>query len=632
MYNIGIFLSDWNYGVVESLLQGFQDYTDAHEEVRTFVFNDFGVLDRQNKGREDMVIFSVPEISSFDAVILEGDRGWPSPVRLRIINEAKEHKIPVISINNPRRGCVYVGTDNYSSMKDMTEHVLRVHGCREIAFLRGRKHSGEADERERGFDDACREFRIPYEHIRKYDSDWFLSNGRRIARKILTETPLPDAVICSNDDTAVGAAEVFLKAGLRIPDDIIITGFDNTDIAEYFEPRITSVERDYRTIAETGIQVAVEILEGKRDERPVYCPHELLFTESCGCGDKNTDQTATRKRLLQMSQYLRQLYRLEYELLPVLNEAKDLVEIMPVLEENLAMLQSRNVFIVLNSSFLWNYNENLPEGRAYSDRMVLMTATGEAARRFSPEPDSHIYGIFDRKELLPGGLLQDSGMLIFYPLQCSRSVIGYLVMDRMSPVSEFNMLDIILTLLANNIDMVQEKSVMAGRNEVLQELYRHDSLTGLYNRFGMENTGAEYCRKLTAEGKKYYFYFIDMDGLKKINDKHGHDAGDWALRLMADSLRNVCGENGDFCMRYGGDEFLAIGTVSVGSMRKKLEKELKKQVKISGCTLDLSFSLGGFAAEKGTEENLRDAIKRADKEMYVVKQKKKKGKDKKEKK
>ena len=93
MYNIGIFLSDWNYGVVESLLQGFQDYTDAHEEVRTFVFNDFGVLDRQNKGREDMVIFSVPEISSFDAVILEGDRGWPSPVRLHIINEAKEHKI-----------------------------------------------------------------------------------------------------------------------------------------------------------------------------------------------------------------------------------------------------------------------------------------------------------------------------------------------------------------------------------------------------------------------------------------------------------------------------------------------------------------------------------------------------------
>jgi diguanylate cyclase (GGDEF)-like protein len=223
-------------------------------------------------------------------------------------------------------------------------------------------------------------------------------------------------------------------------------------------------------------------------------------------------------------------------------------------------------------------------------------------------------------------------MLIFYPLQCSRSVIGYLVMDRMSPVSEFNMLDIILTLLANNIDMVQEKSVMAGRNEVLQELYRHDSLTGLYNRFGMENTGAEYCRRLAMEGKKYYFYFIDMDGLKKINDKHGHDAGDWALRLMADSLRNVCGENGDFCMRYGGDEFLAIGTVSVGSMRKKLEKELKKQVKISGCTLDLSFSLGGFAAEKGTEENLRDAIKRADKEMYVVKQKKKKGKDKKDRK
>ena len=67
-------------------------------------------------------------------------------------------------------------------------------------------------------------------------------------------------------------------------------------------------------------------------------------------------------------------------------------------------------------------------------------------------------------------------------------------------------------------------------------------------------------------------------------------------------------------------------------MRKKLEKELKKQAKISGCTLDLGFSLGGFSAEKGTEENLRDAIRRADKEMYVVKQKKKKGKDKKDKK
>jgi LacI family transcriptional regulator len=177
----------------------------------------------------------------------------------------------------------HVSASNREGMRALVRHVLTTHGARRLAFIAGPADSPDAAERESGAREAIAEVTDPVE-LSVLPGEFERPAGRRAAIRLL-DGPLPDAVICANDQTALGVLEVFARRGIRVPADVIVTGFDGIDAASATEPRLTTVKQPMFGLGAESIRALIERLSGEREHpRAVRLAVEVVLRESCGCG------------------------------------------------------------------------------------------------------------------------------------------------------------------------------------------------------------------------------------------------------------------------------------------------------------------------------------------------------------
>lgn len=149
-----------------------------------------------------------------------------------------------------------------------------------------------------------------------------------------------------------------------------------------------------------------------------------------------------------------------------------------------------------------------------------------------------------------------------------------------------------------------------------------DELTGLYNRRGFLRLAEHQIKLSHRKGRGYSLTFVDMDGMKLINDRHGHQEGDEALRHAADVLRASFRES-DVIGRIGGDEFVALAIETDAEdedpIRERLRRGLLAQNDRASKPYALAMSIGVLYQEHGTEVPLRELLTRADALMYEQK-------------
>ncbi|MEE1229010.1 MAG: GGDEF domain-containing protein [Lachnospiraceae bacterium] len=157
----------------------------------------------------------------------------------------------------------------------------------------------------------------------------------------------------------------------------------------------------------------------------------------------------------------------------------------------------------------------------------------------------------------------------------------------------------------------------------LDQLISVDPLTQINNRDLLFDRIDDMMREYPTE---LYLFMMDVDGLKKVNDRYGHVAGDRALILIADSLKHICGKYGKntFLARYGGDEFIMISNLpleSVDQVCQGIEDELKKQTARNHLSYKLSVSIGiaQYTKDMVTAEKF---ISAADEKLYQIKREK----------
>jgi len=152
-----------------------------------------------------------------------------------------------------------------------------------------------------------------------------------------------------------------------------------------------------------------------------------------------------------------------------------------------------------------------------------------------------------------------------------------------------------------------------------------DELTGLSNRRGFEMLGERLFSASRRMGLPLTVVFADLDKLKMINDRFGHDAGDRALRETAAVLEQVL-RRSDLIARLGGDEFSAIlagaESDSAASALARIETELEERNAATGEPFDLSLSVGMATAQPDSQVGLADLLASADAAMYEAKRRK----------
>ena len=158
----------------------------------------------------------------------------------------------------------------------------------------------------------------------------------------------------------------------------------------------------------------------------------------------------------------------------------------------------------------------------------------------------------------------------------------------------------------------------------LHSLALVDTLTGLYNRRGFVTIAEEQLKLACRMGHSVALAFIDLDGMKKINDELGHEAGDQALVNTAGILRSTFRAS-DIIARLGGDEFivLAIATRSgsVSRLHKRLRQTLARHNALqSPPTLSFSVGIAHYNPLTSDRTSIEHLMTRADQAMYVEKQ------------
>ena len=116
--------------------------------------------------------------------------------------------------------------------------------------------------------------------------DFTTDGGRRAAAEILAAGRVPRALVCANDQTAIGAMRELQHAGLRIPDDVALTGFDGISLGEHLRPGITTVVQPMRELGETAVTLIKErIASPGLPSRAVELPVRMELRGSCGCAE-----------------------------------------------------------------------------------------------------------------------------------------------------------------------------------------------------------------------------------------------------------------------------------------------------------------------------------------------------------
>ncbi len=178
-----------------------------------------------------------------------------------------------------------VGADNRAGTQALVSHLIERHGRTRLWYVAGPREAPDARERRAVFLETLAE----YQGVRLagcFEGRFAALSGQLAAREVLA-APLheaPDAIVCANDQMAIGAIRELRAAGIRVPADISVTGFDDVYLGALLTPPLTTVHQPMRLLGERACAMLLErIAEPGLPRRVERLPTKLVIRESCGC-------------------------------------------------------------------------------------------------------------------------------------------------------------------------------------------------------------------------------------------------------------------------------------------------------------------------------------------------------------
>ena len=175
------------------------------------------------------------------------------------------------------RAASYVDIDNLRSADLVTSHLIRI-GRQRIGHVTGARGTFAAEHRIAGYRRAMERAGLSTDGL-IVDGDYTIDAGAAGAAQLLEAGV--DAIFCANDSAAAGALTAIREAGLRVPEDVALAGFDDLDFAAEMDPPLTTVRQDIRQQGAEAAESLVQLLEDPEGgPRRVILPTELVIRQS----------------------------------------------------------------------------------------------------------------------------------------------------------------------------------------------------------------------------------------------------------------------------------------------------------------------------------------------------------------
>ncbi len=648
------------------------------------------------------------------------------------LERAKEYcqtfsSLPLVTISMQYDTVPAILVDNRRGMEEIVEHLITKHNKRKIAFISGSAGHFEAASRLQAYYTVLQKHNIPIDKDLVCYGNFSHQSGRDAVVTLLNVRYTDfDAIVAVDDATALGAMEELQAHGICVPDDIVVTGFDDIQTAKIVTPSLTTTQQPFFDLGYKGAEKLLALSHNEEGvERVTYLKPTFVMRRSCGCmpqvlhdslGLQADGLHGFRESLINILEYVdvpahvasdwlsrlsillgrtemtADIFLAEFDRiiidfkeynnnldiwLTILNRFQMVV--MQFFKDDYATIERLNMIILQCAGYLQHANmkearriEVENENIQWSIRGIAHHITtsfdmedvqkkmvegfhqlkiGHALVLLYEEPILYHSekGWVEPKTVLPlfamkrgeqldltalpqtvslAQILQyeeslfgnEHRAMLFLPLFFGNEQLGVMLIEeaKEQPIDMYESLRLSVSTALKGAFLFNE----------VKELSIKDELTSLYNRRGFMMLAEAKIDHIKRNNTPATLLFIDLDGLKAVNDTFGHNEGDKAIFYSATILKNTLREE-DIVGRIGGDEFalLALDPYRRGSsdLIERIQKAFAEFNDKIMLPYNLSCSIGAEEICIDKILSLDELLSRADKRLYKEKRSKQEG-------
>lgn len=648
------------------------------------------------------------------------------------IEKFKEHikklpeQLPKVSVSYSMPGVPSVLADGFGGTYGAVDHLIKVHGKQKIAFVKGPDGHPEAEERLAGYKKALEDNGIAFDVNYTLPGVFIQESGTKAVTEIIDNRKLAtDAIVCCNDQMAIGVLNELKRRNIMVPVDMAVTGFDDDLISASFIPSLSTARQDFFGIGKESADMLSKIIAGEEVPAIKYVPPDFITRQSCGCLEKEftkllrdditmitnsmhtyvqhgfstvfksvppeqiqewatalvdgiKEKPFSKERFLSLFNVILVKHHNNYRglsgwqkalniltmgvelhseevdsahsILSTLISATAFVHDIQVKDEKsreFSVNGTRNYLrhltnalvltfnidslidklfttlpsISINTALIGVYSNPVKSDDPHAPRTIDTLIGFDGELKFNMKHNSwnpilfSDYSTFDNFDFN-----RERRALLYIPLFFENEEVGVILLPYEShiPLDSYGNLRVSISTALKGAELLS----------TIQTLSVTDELTGLLNRRGFFQFVYSRMQHLRRDPEvQPMVMFMDMDGLKAINDTYGHKEGDVAIAAFAKILQGALREE-DIIGRMGGDEFTVFSSVRskengemlVQRIRDKIDDYNEKKLH----PYLVSGSIGSVILESLTKETFEAAMLSADSILYEEKMEKKK--------
>lgn len=619
---IALFTNGWSSEFLEEAGQGILSGASI-ANADLFAFVNYSMRhDAFVNQKAEFSIFKVPDLKDFDGAILMAST-FNLPIEFDYIEkELARADIPAISLEYKINGADYIGTDDYSGMASLVDHLITQHHVKKAVFIGGMPEHTGSNIRLKAVKDTLNRygFSLPEDNI-LYGLFAAAPAVAEFQKWLANNPKFPDAVICANDIMAMGICDWLKDNGYVVPEDIIVTGFDCLKRGQDFSPSLTTVNREWYSMGIRSVEKLLSKMSGKETTNTEEAPTYLVCGESCGCkmqvphsASKMLRKTDANKLIdgFSCDQHFRHMYI-------AMRRASNKQELSDSLSKFFikeGWLEGKDVMLAFNPDFFYAENWDDLEFDGFPEKMELICNIKNKKRgeiELLPTSKS-IFHIASSKSTC--------GIYFFVPIRVDTVCPGYGMLSCDFSIFQKDVLYLWCRHMSMYTEQIKSNAIINQLNRRLQALSVTDALTDTYNRTGCETVMYPKVGQNQANDGQSVIMLADLDRLKYINDNFGHAHGDLAIKTAVKALRAALPE--DYLIgRYGGDEFLITGLekekIDIDQFIQAALDRAQYEAHANKLSYNISISIGAIQLKKGESFDIRSCIQKLDRRLYKMK-------------
>lgn len=563
------------------------------------------------------------------------------------LNKFLKKPIFSIGLDYQMEDSYYIHAECNSTYDDVVLHLKEKHGCRKFAFMTASLvNSKESEERFMAFKNALEKHELIFDEDRIFHAAFTSQSAiTALKEKINSKDDIDfDAILAANDLMALGCISFLQEIGLKIPQDVIVFGFDETSHASTSVPKLSTMDQLISKQGALAVEAAYNFLENKVLNKEMTVSTKAIFRQSCGCvplakmDNIYIDYEGKLCRKDNNNYFDTELLNSDFNMISTINGLYTLFDMLTSATTlfhfsfkipyilNIAKIDSilisfydKPIHLAKKEDFVLPEKLNVAIYAEYQKDVLIF----EPNESYNPHEKLYPEKYFTNNQ----------GSFFVQPIFSGETNYGYIICKTKS--LNYALYSLIFVILGNALaqsweytstiksydKLEMQNQLLQNNNTTLSKQSQTDELTGVLNRRGFMNLGQQIIDIAIQRELKGMVLFADMDGLKKINDTYGHDIGDKAIKAISSVFPKALRAD-DIFGRLSGDEFavVAVGLKpsALERIRIKINELCQQEKEKNGFEFNLSVSIGYTTFDKKST-SLSELLIQADKQLYTEK-------------